>query len=42
MEYKTVELTEAESSMAITRSWGEVGNEEILIKDCKISDIQVE
>jgi len=28
--------------MVITRSWGEVGNEEILIKDCKISDIQVE
>ena len=42
VEYKTVELTEAESSMVITRNWGKVGNEAILIKDCKISDIQVE
>ena len=42
MEYKTVELTEAESSMVITRNWGKVGNEAKLIKDCKISDIQVE
>lgn len=40
VDSQKIELIEAVSSMVATRSWGEVGRGEILIKVCKVSDVQ--